>query len=411
MQDMDAARDATGSGPSDAACDGAPDGALGGSTLAIATGILGNATETGVRRHIATLFGGNTVVLCERIEQGYASTRPTFVHHPRGNLLERIEFEIGKPLNILRYQTWGVPFGSRRRAMEAFLREHQVTAILAEFGHIGANLAPVGQALGIPVFVYFRGFDASKRLRSARVVKRYQAAMPRLAGLVSVSQSLVDNLAAVGVRHPRTEIIPTGVDTDLFRPGDKDPHLILGVGRIVAKKAPIITIDAFAALAADFPDHRLELIGEGELRPAAEAHVRALGLGDRVIFHGLKDHGFVRDAIGRAQVFLQHSVTASDGNTEGLPTSIQEAMACGAVVVSTRHAGIPEAVEEGVSGLLVDEHDAAGFAAALRRVVQDPDAAARMALAARASAEARFDYRILHARLEAMIRDAGGAPA
>lgn len=226
------------------------------SKLAIATGILGKSTETGARRHAEQLFGGATVVLCERIEAGYIPTRPTFVLHPRGNLLERLEFEIGRPINSLRYRNRGVPFGRRRAALERFLREHRVSAILAEFGHIGANLAPIGAALGIPVVVYFRGFDASKRLREPRVVRRYKAAMPHLAALVSVSQSLIDNLAAAGITHPLCEVIPTGVDTDLFHPGEKDPHLLLAVGRIVAKKAPLVTIDAFAALADDFPEHR-----------------------------------------------------------------------------------------------------------------------------------------------------------
>ena len=69
----------------------------------------------------------------------------------------------------------------------------------------------------------------------------------------------------------------------------------------------------------------------------------------------------MRDRLARAAVFLQHSVTAADGNTEGLPTSIQEAMACGDVVVSTRHAGIPEVVVSGENGLLVDEDDADGL--------------------------------------------------
>ena len=78
-------------------------------------------------------------------------------------------------------------------------------------------------------------------------------------------------------------------------------------------------------------------------------------------------------------------------------------MACGAVVVSTRHAGIPEAIASGVNGVLVDEHDAAGFAAALRGVLADPEAAARLAAAARATAVERFEFRTLHARLEAMI--------
>ena len=108
-----------------------------------------------------------------------------------------------------------------RRELQDFLRTHDVQAIVAEFGHLGGNLAPLGNALGIPVFVYFRGFDASKRLRSPRIIRRYRAAIPRLAGVVSVSQSLLDNLAAVGVRHPNSVVIPTGVDTSVFVPPKK----------------------------------------------------------------------------------------------------------------------------------------------------------------------------------------------
>jgi colanic acid/amylovoran biosynthesis glycosyltransferase len=376
-------------------------------TVAIATGILGKATETGVRRHIGLLFGGNTVILCERREPGFESDKPAFVSiSGRSGARVTVEREIGKAVQSLRYRCSGVPFGSVRREMEAFLRAQGVKAIVAEFGHLGGNLAPIGNALGIPVFVYFRGFDASKRLRSPRIVRRYRAAMPRLAGVVSVSQFLLDNLAAKGISHPNSAVIPTGVDTELFVPREKDPHLLLAVGRIVEKKAPLLTIDAFAAAAADFPDHRLEIIGEGEMRQAAEAHARRLGLAGRIVFHGLKDHAFVREKIARAQVFLQHSVTAADGNTEGLPTSIQEAMACGTAVVSTRHAGIPEAIREGETGLLVDEHDGEGFALSLRRLLADPETARRMGEAARAVAVDRFEFRKLHARLEEMIRAA-----
>ncbi|MCB1371311.1 MAG: glycosyltransferase, partial [Rhodobacteraceae bacterium] len=116
------------------------------------------------------------------------------------------------------------------------------------------------------------------------------------------------------------------------------------------------------------------------------------------------DHDFVRERLSRATIFLQHSITAEDGNTEGLPTAIQEAMASGCAVVSTRHAGIPEAVEEGRTGLLVDEFDGEGFAAALRRVLASPEGAAEMGRAARETAVERFDFLKLHARLEATIR-------
>jgi len=161
--------------------------------------------------------------------------------------------------------------------------------------------------------------------------------------------------------------------------------------------------------AAAHPAARLELVGDGELRPEAEARMRALGLGERVIFHGQEDHESVRRRMAAAAIFIQHSVTDAEGNAEGLPTSIQEAMASGAAVISTDHAGIPEAVENGVTGLLVAERDVAGFAAALGSLLADPGRARALAVAARAKAERDLDFRRLHARLEALIRDACAA--
>jgi glycosyltransferase involved in cell wall biosynthesis len=122
-----------------------------------------------------------------------------------------------------------------------------------------------------------------------------------------------------------------------------------------------------------------------------------------VTFHGAQSHDFVRDRLERTQFFLQHSVTAADGNTEGLPTAIQEAMACGCVTVSTRHAGIPEAIDEGRTGFLVDEHDAAGFARAIRTALTAVNLS-EMSASARHIAEERFDNDILLHKLEAQIR-------
>ena len=138
--------------------------------------------------------------------------------------------------------------------------------------------------------------------------------------------------AAAKLDHPNAVVIPTGVDTRAFVPGDKDPHLILAVGRIVAKKAPMVTLKAFAEVSAAFPEHRLEVIGDGEMRGECEAWAEQSGLGGRIAFLGRRDHDVVRERLSRATIFLQHSITAEDGNTEGLPTAIQEAMASGCAV-------------------------------------------------------------------------------
>ncbi|MBP6999986.1 glycosyltransferase [Amaricoccus sp.] len=380
--------------------------------LAIVTSVVGKSTEISQRRHINELFGGNTAIVCYSVEPGFTTGKPMLhvTRRPPG-LAPRAELELGKAWNTLRWQASGVPFGRVRDRVEAFLRENRCFAILAEFGHLGSSFAPVGQALGIPVFVYFRGFDASKRLSSPLRVLSYRAAIPRLAGWFSVSQSLLDNLAAKGLRHPNSHVIPSGVDTDLFAPAEKDPDLVLAVGRMIPKKAPLVTIAAFARAAADLPSKRLEMIGDGPLLDPARAEAARLGVAGRVSFLGLQPHAVVRDKMARAAVFAQHSVTDAEGNEEGLPIAIQEAMASGAVVVSTIHAGIPDAVTSGADGILVPEHDLEGYTAALRSVLADAPLRRRLAEAARARAVTQFDTRVLHRRIEDIIRAATGAPA
>ncbi len=104
-------------------------------------------------------------------------------------------------------------------------------------------------------------------------------------------------------------------------------------------------------------------------------------------------------------VFVQHSLTDPEtGDEEGLPTAIQEAMGVGMVVVSTRHAGIPEAVEHNVSGLLVDEKDVAGMAEAMLQVANDPGLAARLGKAAHSKAKQLYTWPAERARLLSALR-------
>lgn len=370
--------------------------------LAIVTSVVGKSTEISQRRHINQLFGGETAIVCYSVQPGFETDKPMLhvTRRPPG-IGPRAELEFGKAWNTLRWRASGVPFGQVRRRVEDFLRANRCFAILAEFGHLGSSFAPIGAALGIPVFVYFRGFDASKRLASPLRVMSYKAALPRLAGYFAVSQSLLDNLAAKGIRHPNSHVIPSGVDTDLFAPAEKDPGLLLAVGRMIPKKSPLTTIAAFAAAAG--PGHRLEMIGDGPLLELARAEAARLGVAERVHFLGLQPHEAVREKMARAAVFLQHSVVDAEGNEEGLPIAIQEAMASGAVVISTRHAGIPDAVESGVDGLLVAEGDLAGYTAALASVLGDEALRLRLAKAARRRAVEKFDTRVLHRKVEDVI--------
>lgn len=370
---------------------------------AIATGEYHLGGETFINRHIEHLFGGNTVVVCGRFhgDNPYGKT-----YFARRDGLSGRDIMVA-PWWLLRnrfeHGTSRLPFGEAKDALTRFFRAEKVDVILAEFGTQALALAPLANALNIPIFTYFRGTDASKAIRTERMRAAYRKMMPRLAGVFSVSQFLLDNLKRHGIKHENSHVIPSGVDVRHFAPQDKVPMSFLAVGRFVEKKAPLTTLRSFVEATQNFPQARLDFIGDGPLLEPSRALAQELGATAKIRFHGAQPHDTVRDRLMSTQFFVQHSVTARDGNTEGLPTAIQEAMACGCITVSTRHAGIPEAIDEGETGFLVDEHDETGFTQAISAAMAVPDPIA-MSARARRVAEERFDNHVLLKMLERHIQ-------
>lgn len=373
-------------------------------TIAIATSDYFVPGETFINRHVEQMFGGDTVVICGRFNGSDPYGKAIFERRGRLSMKDKLLAPFAALEGAALHGTSRLPYGDNRAALATFLRKHGVTAILAEFGTQALVVAKLGNELGIPVFTYWRGTDASAALTSRQRVRSYRLMMPRLAGMFSVSQFLLDNLARHGIRHPNAHVVPSGVDIRRFAPGEKRRGSFLAVGRMVEKKAPQVTLRAFAA-AAKGRDAHLTVIGDGPLLEPSKAQAETLGIAAQVTFTGALPHAQVREHLLTTEVFLQHSVTAENGNTEGLPTAIQEALACGCITLSTRHAGIPEAVDDGVNGLLVDEWDEAAFAQKIDEILAMDDRSV-MAAAARATAVAKFDNEVGLARVEAVIRQA-----
>ncbi len=380
--------------------------------LCIVTGEYFHPQETQINFHIANLFGGDVAVLSARPREPDPFGVPHFAWatslHGDRSLPTRLWHLAGNVRGVWEHQNARVPYGRTRREIQRFLKEAGVTAVLSEFGSTAVRITPVLTELGLPVFAYFRGADASSHLREPLRAMAYRRMMPNLRGVFSVSQFLLDQLSARGVRHQNSFVVPSGVDTSRFAPGQKRPGSFLMVGRLIEKKRPDITVEAFCKATKRHEAARLEIVGDGEMLPICEGIVERHGMADRVVFHGRRPHDFVRQRLAGSEVFLQHSVTAPDGNTEGLPTSIQEAMASGALVISTRHAGIPEAVVEGETGFLVDEGDSAAFAGMIARSLSLGDRLPKMTAKAREIACTRFDNRKLVKVVEKKIVELSG---
>ncbi len=234
--------------------------------------------------------------------------------------------------------------------------------------------------------------------------------MGKIDGVFAVSRSLFDSLHAHGIAHANEHVVPSGVDTTAFAPGMKDPNLITSVGRFIGKKGHKITIGAFGRVCEAHPGLRLEIVGDGELLDACKRQAELRGISGQVVFHGAKSHDFVRDLLARSSLYLQHSVTDSRSETEGIPTALQEAMSCGNAVISTLHAGIPEHVSDGENGLLVNENDREAYVEKLQLLLRDDKLRTRLGANARAYAVERLDKRISIASIEA-IMTGGGARA
>lgn len=306
------------------------------------------------------------------------------------------DYQLGSPVSLLH--------AHERKELESFLIENNVSALLAEFGHLGATILPPCEKAAIPLYVYFRGYDATAHLRSARWRHFYRNLLTRATGAFAVSNFLKDNLLEIGANAQNIHVNPSGADPDFFFTQKKTPGIFLAVGRLVEKKSPETTINAFHTVASHFPWSRLEIIGDGPLRKRCERLVRQLKLTDHVIFHGRLDRETIAEIMSRSHIFVQHSITAASGDAEGLPTSIIEAMASSLPVVSTRHSGIPEAVEHGETGFLVDEKDVAEMANAMCRLLSDADLANKMGLKARQKMEDKFSENKSHQ----LIRDVIG---
>jgi colanic acid/amylovoran biosynthesis glycosyltransferase len=151
---------------------------------------------------------------------------------------------------------------------------------------------------------------------------------------------------------------------------------------------------------------RYEIVGDGPLKGALTKLVHELGAEKSITFTGAKDSSYVRQRMDESDLFVLASVTAADGDTEGAPVSLLEAQACGMPVVSTRHAGIPEIVADGMSGLLVQERNVTALAGALRRLIDNPAEWPEMGRQGREFVERRHDLSMLNRRLLGLYEDA-----
>ena len=283
-------------------------------------------------------------------------------------------------------------------------------AILSHFGPNGVianELRQVG-ATNAPILTFFHGYDVTKLLQE-ELSDPYAALKKDGELFLAVSGLISRRLHELG--FPMDKIVTHRMGIDLVRypfsprrVPDDGKIVFASVGRLVEKKGFEYGLRAFAKVQSSCFQTIYRIAGDGPLRQKLEQLAKELGIEDRVEFLGWQSQERVQELLSQAQIFMAPSVTSSNGDQEGIPVTLMEAMASGLPVVSTFHSGIPELVAHGQTGWLAAERDVASLHACLQHILDNPEKILPVAKQARAFVEKHHDGEKLNRDLLGHIR-------
>lgn len=270
--------------------------------------------------------------------------------------------------------------------LASFLLQNKIDTLLANYGPAGATLYEACERAGVKLFVHFHGFDATEHLTLEKYKKAYQVLFKKATGIIVVSNDMKAQLLSLGADESKLYLNPYGVSLKDFSEAapEKNAQVFISIGRFTAKKAPLLTIRAFNKVLKTCPDAVLKMVGAGELLADAKQLAETLKITEKVHFLGTKTPKEIARLLQEARVYVQHSLKAENGDSEGTPNTILEASATGLPIVSTRHAGIKDAVVHNKTGFLVEEGDWDTMAGYMIELIQNPELAAQMGKAAHA---------------------------
>src|SRR5437762_7906807 len=334
---------------------------------------------------------------CENADR-YPFQPVHIVRKPPTHFLRRFWFR------QLRDQPWQIS-DSELRELLSVLSTTRALLLHIYFGHIAVHLLPLIRAWKNPSIVSFHGADVMVDMNKSA----YREATLQMLNAVTLvlvrSESLRRAVVDLGCDPKKIEIQRTGIPLEEFpfrnRTVPKNGEWqFVQAGRLIEKKGLPVTLRAFSTFLKQHPNAALTIAGEGPLLPELQKFARELGVTDRVSFTGFVSQEQLREIYYRSHIFLHPSQTGRDGNQEGIPNSMLEAMATGLPVFATYHGGIPEAIENGASGILVPERDHEALSHALLEAAQDRQLLVRLARNGANAVAQKFDQKNQIRRLE-----------
>jgi colanic acid/amylovoran biosynthesis glycosyltransferase len=353
-----------------------------------------------IYRQITALERCIPVVIAQKREQAghYPFERIHIVPKPPTHFLRRFWFR------QLRDTPWKIS-DRELRALQGILSKTNAGLLHIYFGQIAVHLLPLIRLWKKPSIVSFHGADVTVDMNKPA----YREATRQMLGSVKLvlvrSESLRRAVIRLGCDEGKIEIQRTGIPLDQFpfrerRFPQNGEWRLVQAGRLIEKKGLPVTLRAFAVFLRQYPNAKLTIAGEGPLLAELQDLSRELNIDGRVSFTGFVSQDQLRETYYASHIFLHPSQTGHDGNQEGIPNSMLEAMASGLPVFATQHGGIPEAIDDSVSGVLVPERENQNLAAALLDAVQDPGFLSGIARNGAEIVRKDFDLRAQAQRLE-----------
>jgi colanic acid/amylovoran biosynthesis glycosyltransferase len=277
---------------------------------------------------------------------------------------------------------------------KGYVKKNDISLLHAHHGQLGILLLPFKAETNLPLVTSIRGRDATLANQPVGYLENMKMLFNQGERFFPVCQYLADRIIAWGCPPEKIRVLYGGVDLSKYhyRAPSLDGSLnILSVGRLVEKKGHHILIKAFQKIRDKFPSATLTIIGGGELQDELISLAKQLNLGDsfQLLNHLHKDK--VREYMSNADVFCAASLEAANGDVEGIPNTLKEAMALGVPVLSTYHAGIPELITHNQEGFLVKENNVDELATGLEYMLTNRHIWETYTTAARKKVETLFD--------------------
>ena len=354
-----------------------------------------------IYRQITALKRVSPVIIARKRENAarFPFDKIDIVAKPALHFLRRFWFR------QVRDKPWQLSPGELR-ALTNVLEKRNAQLLHIYFGQIAVHLLPLIRTWEKPSIVSFHGADAIVDMNKPAYREATRQMLAAVKFVLVRSESLRRAVVDLGCDEKKIEVQHTGIPLDEFPLRERNfvaaatEWRFVQAGRLIEKKGLPVTLRAFASFLKRYPNATLTIAGEGPLLGQLQDLARELKIDNRVSFAGFISQEQLRDLYYASHIFLHPSETGPDGNQEGIPNSMLEAMASGLPVFATRHGGIPEAIENGVSGVLVPEHDDSELARALFNAAQDPGFLSRIARAGAEVVRKNFDLAAQTRRLE-----------